>query len=117
MSGNEPSIAEWFRKYKQVLHDLCIVSREQIWSGDESGVQNVPKEKKVVAVVKKPCVSTVGADKGKTTSILTFVNGVGLVVPPLIIHKGSRVRIIDSHKSHVYNVAFLILRWNIRFMF
>ena len=99
-----------------------------------------------------------GGDKGETTSTLTFVNGVGLVVPPLIIHKGSCVQqgwlqdcpvgvrvaatskgyimkekfleygvrliqylhchklldrkhllIIDSHKSHVYNVAFFIL--------
>ena len=158
MSGNEPNVAKWFHEYKQVLHDLRIVSPEQIWSGDESGVQNIPKERKVIAVVKKPCVSTVGADKGETTSILTFVNGVGLWVPPMIIHKGSRVQaawlqdcpvgvrvgatskgyitkekfleygvrfiqylrshklldrkhllIIDSHKSHVYNVAFFDL--------
>ena len=93
MSVNEPNVAKWFRKYKQVLHDLCIVSPEQIWSGDESGVQNIPKERKVIAVVKKPCVSTVGADKGETTSMLTFVNGVGLWVPPMIIHKGSRVQV------------------------
>ena len=26
MSGNEPNVAKWFREYKQVLHDLCIVS-------------------------------------------------------------------------------------------
>ena len=65
MSGNEPNVAKWFRKYKQVLHDLRIVSPEQIWSGDESGVQNIPKERKVIAVAKKPCVSTVGARKVK----------------------------------------------------
>ena len=158
MSGNEPNVAKWFREYKQVLHDLHIVSPEQIWSGDESGVQNIPKERKVIAVAKKLCVSTVGAEKGETTSILTFVNGVGLWVPPMIIHKGSRVQvawlqdcpvgvrvgasskeyiteekfleygvrfiqclrshklldrkhllIIDFHKSHIYNMAFLTL--------
>ena len=92
LSVNEPNVAKWFRKYKQVLHDLRIVSPEQIWSGDESGVQNIPKERKVIAVVKKPCASTIGADKGETTSMLTFVNGVGLWVPPMIIHKGSRVQ-------------------------
>ena len=94
MSGNEPNVAKWFRKYEQVLHDLRIVSPEQIWSGDESGVQNIPKERNVIAVAKKPCVSTVGAEKGETTSILTFVNGVGLWVPPMIKHKGSRVQVV-----------------------
>ena len=46
MSGNEPDIAKWFHECKQVLHDLGINSPEQIWSGDESGVQNIPKVKK-----------------------------------------------------------------------
>ena len=158
MSGNEPNISKWFCEYKQVLHDLGINSPEQIWPWDESGVQNIPKEKKVLAVVKKLCVCTVGADKGETTSILTFVSGVGVVVPRIIIHKGTRVQaawlqdclvgvrvgatskgyitkekfleygvrfiqylrshkllnikhllIINSHKSHIYNVAFFDL--------
>ena len=30
MSGNESNVAKWFCKYKQVLHDLRIVSPEQI---------------------------------------------------------------------------------------
>ena len=84
MSGNEPSIAKWFCECKQVSHG--INSPEQIWSGDESGEQNILTEKKVLAVVKKPCICTVGADTGETTSILTFVNGVGLVVPLIIIN-------------------------------
>ena len=54
MSGNGPNIGKRFCEYKHVLHDLGINSPEQIWSGDESGIQNVPKEKNVLAVVKKP---------------------------------------------------------------
>ena len=70
MSGKESNIAKWFHEYKQVMHDLGINFPEQIWSGDESGVRNISKEKKVLAVVKKACVSTVWADKGETTGIL-----------------------------------------------
>ena len=95
------------------------------------------------------------ADQGKTSTVLTFVNAVGQVCPPIVIHRGQRVQrdwstnmpvsvtlaatmkrcitkakfhqcsvhfikyldlfnllnrpnllIIDSHKSHVYNVVF-----------
>ena len=41
MSGNEPNISKWFCEYKEVLHDLGINSPEQIWSGDESGIQSI----------------------------------------------------------------------------
>ena len=102
-----------------------------------------------------PASQTVSGEQGETSTILSFVNGVGLVCPPMVIHKGQCVQqywtndapvgwciaattkgyitkhkfhehgicfvgflktqhllgqkhllIIDSHKSHVYNVAF-----------
>ena len=94
------------------------------------------------------------AEQGEMSTILTFINGVGNVVPPMVIHKGECVQtqgtrdapvgvciattskgyitkqfheygvmfvrwlkthrklekphllIIDTHKSHVYDVAF-----------
>ena len=158
MAANEPNVQKWFDEYKQVLNDLGINSPEQIWSGDETGVQNIPKEEKVVVVKNKPAYQTVGADQGETSTILSFVSGVGNVVPPMVIHRGERVQepwtrdapvgvrvaatskgyitkhkfheygarfvrwlkthkmldrphllIVDSHKSHVYNVAFFDL--------
>ena len=158
MATNEPNMQKWFMEYKQVLNDLGITSPEQIWSGDETGVQNIPKEEKVVVVKRKPAYQTVGADQGETSTILTFISGVGNVVPPMVIHRGEQVQepwtrhvpvgvhvaamskgyitkqkfheygahfvrwlkthkmldrpyllIVDSHKSHVYNVAFFDL--------
>ena len=44
MAANEPNVHKWFDEYEQVLKDLGINSPGQIWSGDETGVQNVPKE-------------------------------------------------------------------------
>ena len=98
---------------------------------------------------------TVPADQGETSTVLTFISGVGSVIPPMVIYKGMHVQtqwtrdvpvgvhitttskgyimkqkfhehgvwfiqwlkthrmldrphllIIDSHKSHMYNVAF-----------
>ena len=120
------------------------------------GVQTVPKEEKYLGEVNKPLYSTVAADQGEMSTVLSFVNAVGCVCPPIIIHKGQQVQanwsvgmphfvklaatskgyitknkfyqysihfvqylaqigkldmthilIIDSHKSHVYNLPFL----------
>ena len=61
---------------------MTWVLPEQISSGDEIGVQNIPKKGKVVVVKRKPAYQTVGADQGETSTILTFISGVGNVVPP-----------------------------------
>ena len=88
MAANEPSVRKWFTEYEQVLHDLHINSPEQIWSGDETGMQNVPKEEIVVCIKGKLSCQTVAADQGETSTILTFVSGVSRVVPPMVIDKG-----------------------------
>ena len=48
MAVNEPNLGKWFLEYKKVLNDLKINSPEQIWSCDETGVQNVPREEVVL---------------------------------------------------------------------
>ena len=154
MAANEVNIQNWFKEYIQVVKNLGIVSPEQIWSSDETGVQNVPKEDSFLGEVKKPLVNQVPADQDETSTVLTFVNAVGRVCPPMVIHKQRVQRdwatnmpisvrlaattkdyitkqkfheytvsfvkylalfnhlgrpnllIIDSHKSHVYNVTF-----------
>ena len=155
MAANELNVKKWFAEYKQVLKDLEINSPEQIWSGDETGVQNVPKEQLVVGATGTPASQTVSGEQGETSTILSSVNAVGLVCPPMVIHRGQCVQqywtkdapigwcitatmkgyitkhkfheysihfvcflnthnllnqkhllIVDSHKSHVYNVAF-----------
>ena len=155
MAANEPNISKWFVEYTKVLHDVKITSLVQIWSSDETGIQNVPKEEKVLCEKHKPAYQTIAADQGETSVVLTFVNGIGDVIPAMVLHKGQQVQvtwtwdvpvgvrvaatskgyitkqkfheygvqfvcwlktyflldrphllIIDSHKSHIYNVAF-----------
>ena len=159
MAANEPNIKKWFKEYAEVLQKLHIESPEYIWSGDEMGVQTVLKEEKYLGEVNEPLYSTVSADQGGTSTVLSFINAVGCVCPPLVIHKGQWVQanwsdgmphfiklaatskgyitkhqfhqygicfvqyltkigklghthllIIDSHKSHVYNLAFFEMR-------
>lgn len=155
MAANEANIRKWFTEYEAVLQRLGITSPMQIWSGDETGVQSIPKEHKVLGLAGTTAYTTVGAEKGETSTILSFVNGIGDVCPPMVLHKGQRVQeawlqnkppqvsvsatskgyitknkfyeygvrfvkylglkgylgrphllIMDSHKSHVYNLQF-----------
>ena len=87
MAANELNVHKWFVEYEKVLADLGMNSPEQIWSGDETGIQNVPKEEVVVCVKWKKVYQTVAKDQGDTSSILTFVGGVGKVIPAMVIHK------------------------------
>ena len=138
-----------------MLDDLNITAPDQIWSGDETGVQNVPKEQLVVGEERTPSVIQVSGEQGETSTMLTFVNAIGLQCPPMVIHCGKHVQeywvhdtpigvcvaattkgyitkakfheygirfvrflkshkllnrphilLIDSHKSHVYNLPF-----------
>ena len=88
MGANPTVIGNWFKLLKEIKDKCEIVSPSQIWSGDETGVQNVPKEVKVLGT---KCIRTfqqVSREQGETTSILTFVNGYGQVVCPMVIQKG-----------------------------
>ena len=55
------------------------------------GIQNVSKEV-VVCVKGKKVYQTVPVDQGETSTVLTFVSGVGSVMPPMVIHKGTHVQ-------------------------
>ena len=158
--ANEPNIKKWFEEYSEVLEDLGITFPNQIWSGDETGVQNVPKEQMVVGEEGTPTLTQVSGGQGETSTILTFVNAIGLVCPPMVIHHGQHVQeywtceapigicvaattkgyitkakfheygicfvsflnshklldrphilLIDSHKTHVYNLPFFDEMW------
>ena len=87
MRANEPNICNWFKEYQQVIKTCGIVSPEQIWSGDETGVRNIPKEEKFLGEIKKPLYNLTPADQGGTSIVLTFVNTVGRVCPPMVINK------------------------------
>ena len=69
-----------------------IVNYSQIWSGDKTGVYNVPKEEKFLGEVNKPLYNQMPADQSETMTVLTFVNAVDQVCPPMVIYKGNSVK-------------------------
>ena len=103
MGANETVILNWFKLLKEIKDKFDILSPCQIWSGDETGVQNVPKEVKVLGCKNTRTFQQVSGEQGETSTVLTFVNTAGQSVPPLIIHKGQRVQrnmAIKSPRKH-----------------
>ena len=52
MGANPTVISNWFSLLEEIKTKFRILSPCQIWSGDETGIQNVPKEVTVLGVKK-----------------------------------------------------------------
>ena len=92
MGANETVISNWFNLLQDIKNKFGILSPCQIWSGDETGIQNVPKEVKVLGSKKIRTFQQVSGEQGETSTVLTFVNAAGQSVRLLIIHKGQCVQ-------------------------
>ena len=91
MCANPTTVQKFFTQYAQLLKDKNVDSPYYIWNCDESGVQDVPKEEEVIGVVHEKANSQVPSEHGETSTVLTFANACGQVMPPLVIHKGKQV--------------------------
>ena len=58
MGANPTVISNWFSLLEEIKTKFRILSPCQIWSGDETGIQNVPKEVKVLGVKKNSNMPT-----------------------------------------------------------
>ena len=96
MGANPMVIGNYFKLLAEVKQKFQITSPSQIWSGDETGIQNIPKEVKVVGAKNIRTFQQVAPEQGETSTILTFINACRDVVPPMVIHKAARVQ--DSWK-------------------
>ena len=99
MGANPTVIGNWYQLLKKIEDTAGIISPDQIWSGDETRVQNVLKEVKVLGVKHIKTFQQVSSEQGETSTILSFVSGRGKVCPPLVIHKGQRVQEIWHMKA------------------
>ena len=88
MGANPAVIGSWFTLLEKIKKTAGITSPDQIWSGDKMGVQNVPKEVKVLGLKNIRCFQQVSAEQGETSTILSFISAAGNVVPPMVLHKG-----------------------------
>ena len=126
MAANPTNIHQSFAKYLAVLELFNMQSPEQIWSGDENGVQNVSAVSKVLGHHNTTAHRQVSGEQGETSTVLTFVNTCGRVCPPMVIHKGTHVnqswltnrqgarvvattnRYITKSKIHEYGIQFVL---------
>ena len=76
--------------FEKIQDTTGIISPDR--SGDETGVQNVPKEVKALGVKHIRMFQQVSSEQGETSTILSFVSARGKVCPPLVIHKGQRIQ-------------------------
>ena len=99
MGANPTVIGNWFQLLKKIQDTAGIISPDQIWSGDETRVQNVPKEVKVLGAKHIRTFQQVSSEQGETSTVLSFVSAGGKVCPPLVIHKGQRVQVTWCMKA------------------
>ena len=85
MGANPTVIGNWYQLLKKIQDTAGIISPDQIWSGDETRVQNVLKEVKVLGVKHIRTFQQVSSEQGETSTVLS-------TCPPLVIHKGQRIQ-------------------------
>ena len=99
MGANEMVISNWFNLLQDIKNKFGILSPCQIWSGDETSIQNIPREVKVLGCKKIRTFQQVSGEQGETLTVLMFVNAAGQSIPPLIIHRGQHVQDIWRLKA------------------
>ena len=92
MGANEMVISNWFNLLQDIKNKFAILCPCQIWSGDETGIQNLLKEVKVLGPKNIRTFQQVSGEQGEMSTVLMFVNAAGQSVPLLIIHKGQCVQ-------------------------
>lgn len=90
MACNKNNIMAFFDDFENLVLQLGIVDPDYIWNVDETGVDDIPKSRKVVGPKHVDLVQTVSGEKGDRYSIVTYVNAAGFSLPPMVIFKGKR---------------------------
>ena len=93
ISANPGQIAKFFNDYQEWLDQWGLeFSPNRIWNVDECGCRDVPKPQSVVGVTGEWTCQTVSGEKPENTTVVTYVSAGGLVLPPMVIFKTSKVK-------------------------
>ena len=60
-----------------------------IWNIDEHGSEDMHKVKKVVGINGIKQFQVQPKEEARCTTMMTYVNGAGYALPPMVIHRGS----------------------------
>ena len=98
---NEDNIKIYFSNLENLL-DKYHFEPHQIFSCDESGLSCVHKPLKGISSTGKRCVSSVtSGEKGVTTTILCAYNSFGHYVPPMVIFKRKKKKLLLTDNAPV----------------
>ncbi len=81
--------------YQRILNKNNITSPMCIWNVDETGCLDVPgkpRKNRVLSHKERRANVIVVKEKGETITAIVMANTIRLKAPPMIIHKGSRLR-------------------------
>ena len=93
MAANPVQVDKFFELLKQWVRAWEIEFKpNNMWNVDETGISDVPKERRVIGISGECVFQTVADEKGITTTVVTFVSAGGLHVPPMIIFKAGKVK-------------------------
>ena len=88
IASKKETVDDWFDRYENVLDQLNITDPKYIWNIDEHGSEDIPKVKNVVGLKGIKQLQTVSKEKPRRSTMLTYVNGAGYALPPMVIHRG-----------------------------
>ena len=112
MCANKPTIDKFFNLYKDFLKQFNIENPMHIWNTDESCMQDIPKEEKVIGVMGKEAHTMSPKEQGETTTILMFANACSHGFPPLVIFKGTKVSDVwQTNVPHNFTVVAFLKGW------
>ena len=93
MAMNPVQVEKFFKLLKKWVREWEIEFKpNHIWNVDETGIINVPKERKVIGITREHVFQTVADENGTTTTVVSFVSAGGLYVPPMVIFKAGSVK-------------------------
>ena len=93
MAANPIQVDKFFDLLKKWVRDWEIEFKpNHIWNVDETGITDVPKERKVIGITGEHVFQTVADEKCTTTTVASFASAGGLHVPPMVIFKAGRVK-------------------------
>ena len=78
---------QWFTQYEDALRQLKINDPKYLWNVDEHSAEDLVKTKKVFGIKGIKSFQAQSREKAQHTTIITYINVSGYVLPPMIIHR------------------------------
>ena len=93
VAANSIQVDKFFDLLKKWVRNWEIEFKpNHMWNVDETGITDVPKERKVIGITRECMFHTVADEKCTTTKVVSFASAGGLHVPPMVIFKAGRVK-------------------------